>query len=171
MSQLNVRKRNRRGVTVIELTIAMIVLIFLALASFFTLSSLSSDSKAEATVAALEKMMQWRDSVVARGDTTSIGAFNALSGPEDAANIEILKPVLGTNFRPLPMQISLTDLCNPDNKVPGNIKNRAAAALGQASATNTCSASSVSGTGFGEGAYPVVSQTGGVGTSPFTAAL
>jgi type II secretory pathway pseudopilin PulG len=164
---LKAPKRNRRGVTIIELTIAMIVLIFLALASFFTLSNLSSDAKAEASVSALEKMTQWRDSVVAKGDTAAITAFNALTGPADTTNIAILQPILGSNFRPQAMQLSLDALCN-STKVTQNIKNRVASALGQTSAAGVCTA--ITGTGFSEGGYPVVANTG-AGTSPFLAAL
>jgi type II secretory pathway pseudopilin PulG len=166
---LKTPKRNRRGVTIIELTISMIVLIFLALASFFTLSNLSSDAKAEASVSALEKMTQWRDSVVARGDAAAIAAFNALTGPADTANIAILQPVLGSNFRPQAMQISLTSLCT-STKITSNIKNRVATALGQASAAGVCDATAVTGNGFDEGGYPVVANTG-TNTSPFLAAL
>jgi type II secretory pathway pseudopilin PulG len=164
---LKAPKRERRGVTIIELTISMIVLIFLALASFFTLSNLSSDAKAEASVSALEKMTQWRDSVIAKGDTAAINAFNALTGPADTANIAILQPVLGSNFRPQAMQLSLTSLCS-STKITSNIKNRVASALGQTSAAGVCTA--IAGDGFAEGGYPVVANTGAT-TSPFLAAL
>jgi type II secretory pathway pseudopilin PulG len=164
---LKALRRNRRGVTIIELTISMIVLIFLALASFFTLSNLSSDAKAEASVSALEKMTQWRDSVIAKGDTAAIAAFNALTGPSDKDNIVILQPVLGSNFRPQAMQLSLDALCT-STKVTSNLKNRVASALGQTSAAGACT--TVAGAGFDEGGYPVVANTG-KDKSPFLAAL
>jgi type II secretory pathway pseudopilin PulG len=160
-------RRNRRGVTIIELTIAMIVLVFLALASFFTLANLSGDSKAEATVATLEKMLQWRDQVLARGDASAVTAWNALSGPSDATNIGTLRSVLGSNFRPQAMQMALSALCE-STKVPGDMKNRVASTLGQTTADQSCTAPS--GEGYAENAYPLVSLTGGTG-SPFYAQL
>lgn len=164
---LKAPKRRCRGVTIIELTIAMIVLIFLALASFFTLSNLSTDAKAEASVSALEKMSQWRDSVIAKGDTNAIAAFNALTGPADKNNIAVLQPILGSNFRPQAMQISLDALCRSE-KVTKNLKNRVASALGQTSEAGSCNA--IDGPGFSEGGYPVVSTTG-ADASPFRASL
>lgn len=169
LNRLNKPQRNQRGVTVIELTIALIVLVFLALASFFTLSNLSGDSKAEASVAALEKMAQWRDTVVAKGTTADIDTFNAIAAPEDAG-VATLKPVLGANFRPLPMQMALTELC-ASAKVPPDIKNRVAAALGQADGDGACNGvEAETGTGFLDGGYPTVANTGTT-TSPFFAAL
>lgn len=164
---LSTKQRNRRGVTIIELTIAMIVLVFLALASFFTLANLSGDSKAEATVSTLEKMLQWRDQVIARGDQAAIDAWNALSGPSDDADIATLRNVLGSNFRPQAMQMALDSLCT-STKVPDDIKNRVASTLGQVSADAVCTAPA--GNGYAENAYPVVSATGDT-ASPFYAQL
>ncbi|AGY58854.1 type IV pilus modification PilV family protein [Gloeobacter kilaueensis] len=163
MLQLKVRRRNRRGVTVIELTIAMIVLIFLALASFFTLSNLSSDSKAEASVSVLEKMRLWGDTVLAKGVQTDFDNFNTIQKPEDQ-QVQDLKKILGDNFRPQNLQVSLAALCANAN-VPGNLKNRVSAALGLSSPDGQCPANLPT-AGFGEGQYPTPANTGGT-ASPF----
>ena len=161
---LRTRKRNKRGVTIIELTIALIVLVFLALASFFTLANLSSDSKAEASVSALEKMQLWSDAVRAKGIQADYNNFNAMAGP-DSAEVTALRPILGDNFRPQNLPVSLAALC-ADPNIPGNIKNRVAAALGATTPQGACPNPLPAGGGFNEGGYPTPFNTGG-NNSPF----
>jgi type II secretory pathway pseudopilin PulG len=151
-------RRNRRGVTIIELTIALIVLVFLALASFFTLANLSTDSKAEASVAALEKMRLWSDTVLAKGSQADFDNFNVMVGP-DSAQVNALRPLLGDNFRPQSMPISLAALC-ANASVPGRIKDRVSAALGLSSAAGVCPNPLPAGAGFAENGYPTPANTG-----------
>jgi type II secretory pathway pseudopilin PulG len=162
-------RRNRKGVTIVELTFAVIILIFVALAAFFTLNGSTLDSKAEATVAALEKMRDASTTVIAKGTTQAdLDAFNAITAP-DSAGVATVRPLLGSNWVPQRLQLSIADLC-ASGSISTNEKNRVAQALGtQPTAALGCGdITAFTQAGFAQGGYPTPANTGD-GASPFFA--
>jgi type II secretory pathway pseudopilin PulG len=161
--------RGRRGVTLVELTIAVLVLVFVALSAYFTLGGSTKDSQAEATVSALEKMRSSAETVQGKATAQSdLDAFNAITDPT-SAGVTTVRPLLGDNWIPQKMQLALADLCN-STTISINQKNRVGQALGtQPSTAAPCGdITPYTQAGYLQGAYPTPANTGGA-ASPFFA--